>query len=163
MDAIEALKTRRSIRRYEAKPVARETLQEIVDCGRLAATARGEEPWEFVVVTDEAMRRRLAGLCDYGRFIADAPACIVTFCRDTKYYLEDGSAATQNMLVAAHALGLGACWIAGDKKGYAAEIAGLLGVPATHKLVSLMSVGHTSDRPRKEKRPLDEVLHWDKF
>jgi nitroreductase len=46
MDAIEALKTRRSVRRYEAKPVAREALEDIVDCGHLAATARGEEPWE---------------------------------------------------------------------------------------------------------------------
>jgi nitroreductase len=114
-------------------------------------------------VTDEAMRRKLAQICDYGKFIADATACIVTFCKDTKYYLEDGSAATQNMLVAAHAHGLGACWVAGDKKGYADEIAALLGVPKGHKLVSLMSVGHTSERPQKKKRPLDDVLHWESY
>ena len=163
MDAIEALKTRRSVRRYDAKPVAREILEDIVDCGRLAATAVNHQPWEFVVVSDAGTRKRLAEICDYGKFIADAPACIVTFCKDTKYYLEDGCAATQNMLVAARAHGLGSCWIAGDKKAYTGEIALLLGLPEGHKLISLVAVGRTEERPDPKKRPLQEVLHWEKF
>jgi nitroreductase len=163
MDAIEALKTRRSVRRYEPKPVAKEVLEDIVDCGHLAATARGEEPWEFVVVTEAAMRKKLAEITDYGKFIADAGACIVTFCKDTKYYLEDGSAATQNMLVAARAHGLGSCWVAGDKKAYAGEIARLLGVPDGYKLISLMAVGHSTEDPQREKRALEDVLHWERF
>ena len=57
MDAIEALKTRRSIRGYTGKPVSRETIEKIIDCGRLAATARNLQPWEFVVVTERRAAR----------------------------------------------------------------------------------------------------------
>ena len=116
MDALEALCTRRSVRRFKPDPLERSEIEKIVEAGRLAATANNLQPWEFVVVTEEAMRRKLAGITDYGKFIAQAPVCIVTFCKDTKYFLEDGSAATQNMLVAARALDLGSCWVAGDKR-----------------------------------------------
>lgn len=163
MDAIEALKTRRSIRRYEDKPVSRELLAQVVDCARLAATARNDQPWEFVVVTGQEARRHIADLTDYGKHIASAPACVAVFCRDTKYFIEDGSAATQNLLVAAHALGLGTCWIAGDKKSYAQPIARYLSVPESMKLVSLVTVGFPAESPRREKRSLDQVLHWEKY
>lgn len=163
MDALEALRTRRSVRVYAERPVARELIESIVDCGRLAATARNEQPWAFVVVTDAAMRRRVAGLTDHGRFIADAPVCIAVFCRDGKYYLEDGCAATQNMLVAARAHGLGSCWVAGDKKEYVGSVRDLLGVPKDYRLVSLVTVGYPAAVPQPVKRPLDEVLHWERF
>jgi len=165
MDALEALRGRRSIRRYEATPVEPELIETIVDAGRLAATGRGVEPWEFVVVTGADMRNKLAGICDYGKFISQAPVCIAVLCQDTKYYLEDGSAATQNMLVAAHALGLGSCWVAGDKKPYADKIARLLGAPPGMKLICLISIGYPAagQPPRKSKRPLEEVIHREKF
>jgi len=164
MHALEALYTRRSIRRFKADPVQRSQIEQIVDAGRLAATANNLQPWEFVVITDEAMRKKIAGITDYGKFIAQSPACIVTFCKETKYYLEDGSAATQNMLVAARALGLGSCWVAGDKKAYAEEIRALLGVPRGYKLISLVAVGHPAEsRSGAGKRSLKEVLHWERF
>jgi nitroreductase len=165
MDALEALRGRRSIRSYENNPVKRELIETIVDAGRLAATGRGVEPWEFLVVTDSEMRNKLAEICDYGKFISQAPVCIVVLCKDTKYYLEDGSAATQNMLVTAHALGLGSCWVAGDKKHYADKIIRMLGVPPGFKLICLVSIGYpsTDQPPRKSKRPLEEVLHWERF
>jgi len=165
MDALEALRGRRSIRSYRDTPVEREIVETIVDAGRLAATGRGVEPWEFVVVTEARMRKELAGICDYGRFIAQAPVCVVVLCRETKYYLEDGSAATQNMLVAAYALGLGSCWVAGDKKPYAERITQLVGAPPGYKLVSLVAIGYPApgQPPRRSKRPLAEVLHWEKF
>ena len=117
MDALEALYKRRIVRRFKPDPVEKAEIEKIVDAGRLAATANNLQPWEFVVVMEETMRKKLAGIADYGKFIAQAPVCVVTFCKDTKYFLEDGSAATQNMLVAARALNLGSCWVAGDKKG----------------------------------------------
>jgi nitroreductase len=163
MDAIECIKTRRSIRNYSADPVRKEVIEEIIDCARLSPTGRGEQPWEFVVVTDENARKRIAELADYGKFIGTAPVCVAVFCKDTTYYLEDGSAATENIMLAAHAYGLGSCWVAGDKKHYCAVIAELLGAPKGCKLVSLISIGHPLEKPQRSKRPLSEVLHWERF
>jgi len=163
MDAIEAIKTRRCIRAYTEQSVAREIIEDVIDCGRLAATARNEQPWEFVVLTDPNQLQRIANKTDYGQFIADAALCILVLCKDTKYYLEDGSAASQNILVAARAHGLGACWVAGDKKKYADEICREIGAPKGYKLVSMIPIGHPAEQPHKMKRPLHELVHWGKF
>ncbi|MCJ7502476.1 MAG: nitroreductase family protein [Acidobacteriia bacterium] len=163
MDAIEVLKTRRSVRAYTRAPVPRKIIEDIVDCGRLAPTANNVQPWEFVVVTDPERLRRIAVITDYGKFIADAPVCVAVLSRDTKYYLEDGSAATENILLAARAHGLGSCWVAGDKKPYVTEICRLVGAPRGHKLVSLIPIGYPAESPEKTKRPLSDVLHWEKY
>ena len=114
-------------------------------------------------MTEAALRRKLAQTADYGRFIADAPVCVVVLCRDTKYYLEDGSAATQNILLAARAHGLGACWVAGDKKPYAADICKIVDAPDGFRLVSLIPMGYPAEDSLKPKRPLADVLHWEKY
>jgi len=163
VDALTALRTRRSIRRYQDRAVAREDLERLVDCARLAATACNEQPWEFVVVTDAATRATLAAICEYGKFFTQAAAVIVVLCRDTPYYLEDGAAATQNLLVAAAALGLGTCWVAGDKKPYADEVRALLGAPEGYRVVSHVAVGYAAETPAPDKRPLRDVLHWERY
>jgi nitroreductase len=163
MDAIEALKTRRSVRAYRNEPVPKGTIEDIIDCGRLAATANNLQAWEFVVATAPEMLRRLAEMTDYGKFIAQAGACVVVLCKETKYYLEDGSAATENILLAARAHGLGSCWVAGDKKPYATEICRLVAAPPGYKLISLIPIGHPTESPQKAKRPLSDVLHWEKY
>ncbi|HOW71389.1 MAG TPA: nitroreductase family protein [Phycisphaerae bacterium] len=163
MDAIEALTTRRSVRRYLPDPVAAETIEQIVNAGRLAPTARNVQPWEFVVVTDPARRAQLAAIAEYGKFIAEAPVCIVVLAKQTRYFLEDGSAATTNMLNAARALGLGSCWVAGDKKPYAHEITKLVDAPDKMRLVSLIALGYPVDMPAPQKRTLDQVIHWESF
>ncbi len=157
------MKTRRCVRAFTGEPVSRETLEDIVDCGRLAATARNVQPWEFVVVTAPEKLRAIAAITDFGAFIAHAAACIVVLCRDTKYYLEDGCNASQNVLLAARAHGLGACWVAGDKKPYAEPIRNMVGAPEGFRLISLLAVGHPAEEPNKEKRPLAEVLHWESY
>jgi nitroreductase len=163
MQPIELLKTRRSIRAYTPQAVPREIIEDIIDCGRLAPTARNEQPWEFVVVTDKAVRSGIAQAADYGRFIADAPVCVAVLSRKTKYYLEDGSAATLNILLAAHAHGLGACWVAGDKKPYAAKVVRMVEAPEDYRLISLVSIGYPAERPETGKRALREMLHWERF
>jgi nitroreductase len=163
MDALETIRLRRSIRKYKPDPVSKEVLKTLVDAGRLAPTARNEQPWEFVVVTDPAKRQRLADLATHGKFIADAPACIVVLCKASDYYLEDGSAATTQIMLAATALGLGTCWVAGDKKDYAPAVAKAVGAPAKYKLVSLISVGYAAEVASPNKRGVNDVLHWETF
>lgn len=165
MDTLTAIVSRYSEREYDAsRPVARELLEKIVDAGRRAPTGRNEQPWEFVVVTEPAMRRAIAELTNYGKFIADAPACIVVACRDCTYYIEDGAAATENILLAATALGVQSCWVAGDKKPYCDQIRLMLGMPESVRVVSMIALGYakTPGVPR-EKRPLAELLHWERF
>ena len=115
-EIIKILKERRSIRKYQKKEVPEDIIREIIDCARFAPTAVNVQPWEFIVVTEEKRRKEIANITDYGKFIADAPVCVAVFCKDTKYYLEDGSAATTYILLAAKGFGLGSCWIAGDKR-----------------------------------------------
>lgn len=163
MDAIDCLKSRRSIRAYRRRPITREIIESIVDCGRLAATATNLQPWLFIAVENEPLRRSIAEATDYGKFIANAPICVAVFCRNVKYFVEDGSAATQNILNAARALGLASCWVAGHQKPYAARIRDLLGLPAEYQLVSLVPVGYGAEEPKPEKRPLSDVLRWDHY
>lgn len=163
MEAIEALKTRRSKRKFLPTPVPKEVVEDIIDCGRLAPSAVNIQPVEFIVVTKEEIRKRIAEMTDYGRFIAEAPVCIVVFSRQTKYYLEDGSIASENILLAAHAHGLGACWVAGDKKPYAEKVRQLLGAPQNFKLITLIPLGYSKEEPKPAKRKLKDVLHWEKY
>lgn len=166
MDILEILKTRRSIREYADKEIAKELLEKIIDAARFAPTARNVQLWEFVVVTQEPVLKKLAELAENGRFIGQAKACIAVFCAETKYYLEDGCAATCNILLAAASLGIGSCWVAGDKKPYCAEVAHLLNVPIAYKLVSLIALGYPKTKDSfhiAEKRDLKELIHWEKF
>lgn len=162
-EAIKVLKERRSIRKYLKKEVPDNIVDEIIDCARFAPTAINIQPWEFIVVKDEEKKKKIAEITDYGKFIKEASVCVAVFCENTKYYLEDGSAATTYILLAAKAFGLGSCWVAGDKKAYADEIRVFLGVPEGYKLVSLISIGYPAENPVKEKRPLNEVIHREKW
>lgn len=162
--ALMALKERRSIRKYENRPIPREVLEDIIDCGRLAASANNLQPWEFVVVTDREKLQKIGQLATYGRFIANAGACVAVFGKkDAKYLVEDCSAATQNIMVAARAHGVGSCWVAGHGKEYAKDIAKLLAVPGEYSLVSLIALGYPAEEPTRSKRSLEEVIHWEKF
>jgi nitroreductase len=166
MDAIDALKNRRSVRAFQDKPIVKRELEAIIDAVRFAPTARNLQPWEFVVVTDKNKLSRLAELGENAKFMAQAAACIVVFSIDTKYFLEDGSAATSNILLAATALGIGSCWIAGDKKPYCQQVNTLLHAPLGMKLVSMIALGYPLEKNAFKtiaKRELKELLHWEKF
>ena len=164
MDALKAISQRHSTRAFNGETLTQEALKRLVDAGRLAPTARNEQPWEFVVVTKKPQLRDIAALTDYGQFIADAGALIVVFTRDTTYFIEDGAAATENILIAATAMDIQSCWICGDKKLYCPTIAKMLNAPQGMRIVTLIAVGYNNDPPvPTPKRPLDEVLHWESF
>jgi nitroreductase len=164
MQTFDAISKRASIREYDSKPIEKDILESIVDAGRRAPTARRVEPWEFVVVTDKGTLKKLGEIANTGRFIKDAACCIAVFSQDTKYYLEDCCAATENILLAAVDSGLGACWVAGDKKPYVEEVSRLLGASSGLKLVSLISLGWPKGEAKQVKsRKIEDVLHWEKF
>jgi nitroreductase len=164
MDFFETVKNRKSIREYSDKEVKKELIEQIIDAGRLAATARNEQPWEFVVTSDKDILKEICLMCPNGPFIKNASYLVAVFSKDTKYYIEDCSAATQNMLLAIEALGLGGCWVAGDKKDYAEVIKKIFNAPDNYKLVSMITVGY----PEKQEKPhakksLKDVLRWEKY
>ncbi|WP_241422268.1 nitroreductase family protein [Candidatus Contubernalis alkaliaceticus] len=161
---LEKIKSRRSIRNFQSSPVEEEKILQLIDCARLAPSARNVQPWKFIVVTDKETRDILSQMLDTARFVSGAPLCIAVFCQGTKYYLEDGCAATMNILLASEAMGLGACWIAGDKKAYGPAVQKLLGVPEGFKLVSLIAVGYPVELPgTKSKKTLEEVICRERF
>ncbi len=164
MDALRAIKERRSVRDFNEQGIPKGVIEDIIDCARLAPTANNVQPWEFVVVTDKDVRKKIAEIADYGKFIAQSPICIIVFCKETKYYLEDGSGATENILIAAKAYDLGTCWVAGDKKLYAPQINELVNIPLEFKLVSLIALGYPKEEAKPHgKRALKEVIHWGKY
>jgi len=164
MDIFECISKRASVREYQTKPISQQVLTQLVDAGRRGPSARAVEPWEFVVVTQRELLQTLGELANTGAFIKEAAACIAVFCQDTKYYLEDGCAATENILLAACACGLGACWVAGDKKPYAEDIKKLLNAPSDFRLISLIALGWPKEEIRQsKKRQIKEVIHWQRF
>ena len=107
-NAIEAMHSRRSIRTYTPQPVDRRIIEEIVVCARRAPTAMNDQPWEFVVLTDKSSLARIPQLLGHAEFIANAAFCVLVLARQTSCAVEDCSAATENLLLAAEAYGLGA-------------------------------------------------------
>jgi nitroreductase len=163
MDAIEAIKTRRSIRAFTDSPIPRQTLEDLIDCARLAPCAMNNQQWAFVVVTDAKRRAELARAVGHAPQIATVPACIAVVCQDQPFYVEDGSAAAMNIMLAARAHGLGTCWIAVDKQPYARQIAAILNVPDDHHVVLLLTLGYPAEDPSPQKKPLSAVLRWNAF
>jgi len=164
METFDSISKRASVREYQSKPIPKNLLEKLIDAARRAPTARAVEPWEFVVITDKETLKKLGEIADTGSFIKNAAGCIAVFCKDTKYYLEDGCAATENILLVAADVGLGACWVAGDKKPYVDKVSELLGAPPGFKLVSLISLGWPKGKTEQAKsRGLRDVIHWEKF
>lgn len=163
MDLFECIYTRRSIRRYTNAPVERAQLMEIIKAGTWAPSGLNNQPWRFVLVRDKGLRLELAKQTKYGRIIEDAPACIAVFAdREAMYNdIKDHQAigaCLQNMLLAAHALGLGAVWL-GEILNNAQAVRLLLGLSEQLELMAVIAVGNTAERRGSSaRRELSEVL-----
>ena len=165
MDVLEAIKERRSIRSYELKAVPEEKLTPILEAGRWAPSAGNRQPWRFIVVRDEKVKNELARVAVWGSFLAQAPVAIgvVIDPQGSSHPVEDGAAATQNMLLAAHALGLGTCWIGSYGSDYEARAKEVLGIPGDKRLLSLISLGYPAESPRKGRMELSELVCYDRY
>ena len=161
MNALEAIGKRRSVRKYTGEAIPREDLEKIVDAGRLAATGGNRQPWDFVVVTDRAMVERLKVAAEW----MEKAAAIIAVVMDpsSRWWIEDGSAAVENMLIASTALGYGSCWLEGYTLPHEEEFKKLLDVPKEKRLLTLVPIGVPAEEPTREKRSLQEVLHWERY
>jgi len=126
MEILQGIFSRRSIRRYSSEEVVEADLLAIVRAGAWAPSGLNNQPWRFVICRDAALREALAGLTRYGRIVRQAPAVIAVFLdREVMYHeMKDHQAmgaCLQNMLLAAHGLGLGAVWLGLDS-GYKSDI-----------------------------------------
>ncbi len=163
MDAIEAIRSRTSVRRYQPREIPREILEELADCGRLAPSGYNKQPWVFVAVTERALLEAIAAEAEYGAFIAKAAACVAIACSQSETMLEDACAAAENIIVAASSLGLGSCWVNSFRKAHSAKVESLLRFPEGLELAVLLSLGYPADESRRPKKGLAEVLRWNGF
>lgn len=163
MEALEAIRSRRSIRKYTEGTISEEQLRQILEAGRWAATKGNKQPWKFIILKDEKKRSELAAALTSGKFLAQAPVGIaVSIKSDSSPDAPlDGAAATQNILLAAHALGLGACWISAYNTSSENEAKRILNIPEDERLLSIISLGHPAEAPQKEKKELEEITFID--
>jgi nitroreductase len=161
MDAIEAIRKRRSIRNFTGEPVPREHIETIIDAGRLAATGFNHQPWEFIVITEKDLINQLKSAAAWIEKAGFVIALILD--PSTQYWIEDGAAAVENILIAATALGYGSCWLEGYTQPNEETFKTLLNVPKEKRLLTLIPIGVPVEWPEVEKKPLKEVLHWEKY
>jgi len=171
MDVMEAIRTRRSVRGYEAKPVEDEKLMTVLEAGRLAPSAKNLQEWRFVVVRDAATRQKLVAVAHNQAFVGEAPV-VIACCADTDEHVMrcgqlcypiDVAIAIDHMTLAAVELGLGTCWIGSFYEDQAKEV---LGIPEEIRVVELLALGYPklgeTGRP-KSRLAMDEILHWEKW
>ena len=153
---------RRSIRSYENKPLADGVIEELLKAAMAAPSAKNGQPWEFIVVTDEALLAELPERHPSGHLAKEAGTLIVIFGDPDEQLAHDLSAATQNLLLAASTLGLGTCWL-GMRAERHPPIKDLLGIPEGMFIVSMIAVG----QPAEQKEPRTQYdaskVHWQKY
>lgn len=181
MDTLEAIKTRRSVRRFSDRPVEPEKLQTVLNAARLAPSWANMQCSRFVVVEDPAVKKKISGLANVEAYfaprgyrtnpsqkaLAEAPLVIVACAdpgqsgdlREQRYYLTDVGLAAENLMLAAHAEGLGSVFVGVfDEKA----LAELLHIPPNIRIVGLFPLGY----PREEvktatpRKPLDKIVYY---
>jgi nitroreductase len=166
MDTIEAILTRRSIRVYTDQPVQAEVIDLLLKSAMQAPSAGNQQTWQFVVVTDRLQLNALAEVLPYGKMLTTAPLGIIV-CGDLErekskgYWVQDCSAATQNILLAAHAQGLGAVWLGVyPREERVRDVRKALGIPETVIPLCAIAVGSPAEqKPRTERYDAARVHH----
>lgn len=162
------LKGRRSIRRYQDKPVPDDLLNEVLEAGRWAPSASNRQPWDFIVVRDPEVRAAVAEHAAYffikWAHVEEAPV-IIALCGDARnpvyrqFLHEDIGLAGSHMMLQAAALGLGTCWLGGVNREAIGQI---LKVPSQTEVIGLLTLGFPAEDPAPPARkPLAEIVHYD--
>jgi nitroreductase len=173
LDIFDLIKSRRSIRSFTSEDVSSEDLEKILDAARWAPSAGNIQPWEFIIVRKLETKREIAKAALNQMFIEEAPVVIVVCANETRsswtygnrgatlYCIQDTAAAIENMLLAACALGLGACWVGAF---YEDEVRRILKIPRGLRPVAIVPIGRPAERPSPPyKRTLREIVHYESF
>lgn len=171
METWDAIRSRRNVRQYTNQLIARQDLERILEAGRRAPSSMNWQPWNLVVVTDREQLVELAKVWQGGGHVADSAATIALVAaapedamhRDWLQY--DFGQATANMMLTATDLGIGSGHSAVLDQEQAQRV---LGFPDGYFAVYLIALGYPADRPlrplvRPDRRPFDEVAHWDRW
>lgn len=170
MDCMEAIKTRRSIRAFLADEVDQNDLLTILEAGRMAPNAGNLQPCYFIVVKDAGTRQKIQAAA-YGQELISQSPVVVVVCADPersskygevgqqRFCLMDCANATENMLLAAHDLGYGACWVGGFVED---AVRTVLGIPAHIHVAAMIPLGKPAENPAPPpRRPLEEMIRWE--
>lgn len=174
MGVLDVIRERGSIRKYKDRMIPPDVLLKILEAARLAQSAANRQPWEFIVVTDKALKGRLMTEAHRPErppvaHVGSAVAVIVCLgnpkeCRPVgpfEGFLVDVSIAIENMALVAWELGVGSCWIgAFDEE----KVKNILGIPEELRVVSLLTLGYPDEAPRpKTRKSLEEIVHYERY
>ncbi len=168
MDVDDAIRSRRSIRTFKNTPVPRETIEELVALGQWAPSNCNVQGWRFIVIDDVELKTRIV---DRGGspIIASAPVGIVV-CYDRRSanddyrdWLQSAAAASQNILLGAHARGLGCCWIC--RLPRPGDLRSLLNIAPAYAPVAYLAIGYPLERQEtiERRRPCAEIYTYNRF
>lgn len=169
MDLLEGIFTRRSIRKFTGEPISDQDIEMVLRAGFQAPSAHNSQPWEFIIIKDKGTFERIAKAHSYAKFLPQAEVCIVV-CGDktkqnmTGFLIEDCSAAIENILLAAHGIGLGAVWCGLYPVTHltkAIKINCLL--PNSILPVGMVVLGHKDEDKKKSDRFDTAKLHYEKW
>ncbi|MDD4731964.1 MAG: nitroreductase family protein [Desulfovibrio sp.] len=169
MDVFEAIRERRSIRKYTDEPVSDEVVRELLGAAMMAPTAGNAQAWQFVVIRDRAMLESVQSFSPYAGMAAQAPLGIL-ICGDTAlekypgYWVQDCAAAMQNLLLAVHAKGLGAVWTGvHPKPEREAGFRKLCALPDNVMPLGFAVIGHPAQERQSEDRFNPQRVHLDVY
>ena len=166
---LDNIATRTSIRDYEARPVEKEKIEKMLRAAMAAPTAMNKQPWHFVVVDQRNVLDALAGANPYAKMLKKAPLAIVV-CGNTDkmiegggrdFWIQDASAATENLLLAAHAMGLGAVWTgAYPSEERCISISKVLSLPDNLIPLNMIVVGYPAEQPQPKQKFKEENISY---
>lgn len=169
MEALEAIMTRRSVRKFTSENISDEMIDKLLKAGMQAPSANNGQPWHFVVIRKRSALDKIPEVHPYAKMAAEAQLAILV-CAELKdakspdYWMVDCSAATQNILLAAHALGLGAVWCGVyPREQRMSGMISMAGLPESVKPLSLIIIGHPAEHPQPVDRYQPERVHQEKW
>lgn len=163
---LEVIKKRRSIRRYTNDPLADEDVMALLEAAMAAPSADNLQPWEFIVVNDRDLRRKLAETHPWSSMCAGAPVIFVICANDrrSKHWVEDASAATENLLLCATGRDLGAVWVGiYPNQGSEKHVRETLGIPSALRVLCMVPVGHPAEERPSGTKFDENKVHYDGY